>query len=104
MVKLFDVIQFSALQVMLMRAYVVRLPDELAAYLDDAVARGDWADSNDLFVQAVITMRTAEVLGTAHELPPPQAPLSQAAMPTPKANAFDTPTFMAGLLRKVCQA
>jgi len=96
-----------------MRAFVVRLPDELADFVEETVANGDWDNVNQVFVQAVLSFRTAGILGGALSDTPASGTrktevVLALAQETPAQTqdssrvSFDTPTFMAGLMRKLC--
>ncbi len=96
-----------------MKAFVVRLPDELAEFVEEAVGNGDWDNVNQVFVQAVLSFRTAGILGGAlNDTPAAGTPKTEVelalAQDIPAQSqdssrvSFDTPTFMAGLMRKLC--
>lgn len=91
-----------------MRAYKIELPPELASFIDDAVAAGDWVSADALVESAIAKLRTECMLGgpsrtsATPTLPEFTAPVA-AQMPVVDTmrESFDSPKFMAELMGKL---
>jgi Arc/MetJ-type ribon-helix-helix transcriptional regulator len=93
-----------------MPAVVVNLPDDLAAFVAQAVTDGRFDSADELFAYAVGRVRTDSALGgqMAPETPPE---VVRSATPTPSRipatavdltrHTFDSPNFMAELVDKI---
>lgn len=95
-----------------MPAQVVNLPDDLAAFVAQAVTDGRFDSADELFAYAVGRVRTESVLGGAVNLVPavePVKPTTPTSTPskipaTPvdlTRHTFDSPNFMAELVDKL---
>jgi Arc/MetJ-type ribon-helix-helix transcriptional regulator len=93
-----------------MPALSVNLPDDLAAFVTQAVADGRFDTTDELFAYAVGRVRTESVLGG--QMAPETLPeVARSATPTPSKipatpvdltrHTFDSPNFMAGLVDKL---
>lgn len=92
-----------------MKTFAVNLPDELAAFIETALASGDWPSADRLFVYAVTLARTEAMLGRTPDAE--SLPEVSAAVPVPKSGPilavdltrqnFDSAAFVAGLVDKI---
>ncbi len=85
-----------------MKTFAVNLPDELATFVDSAVAAGDWRAADELFVFAITLARTEAMLGRT---PAPDAPRQPKSGPIRAVDLtrqnFDSAAFVAGLVDKI---
>ena len=91
-----------------MKTFAVTLPDELASFIETALASGGWPSADRLFAYAVTLARTEALLGRTPDAESlPAAP----AVPVPKSGPilavdltrqnFDSAAFVAGLVDKI---
>ena len=85
-----------------MKTFAVTLPDDLAAFVEAAVASGSWPSVERLFAHAVTLARTEAMLGRA---PEPEATFKTKsgtiqAVDLTRQN-FDSAAFVAGLVDKI---
>jgi Arc/MetJ-type ribon-helix-helix transcriptional regulator len=88
-----------------MKSLRITLPDELAQFVEDAVASGDWPDTDRLIEYAITTLRTEIMLGKG----PETLPVTTSRTPTPASipvvdttrESFDSSGFMEGLMQKL---
>ena len=85
-----------------MKTFAVNLPDELAAFVESAVAAGDWPTADRLFAFAITLARTEAMLGRSHEAEAPLKTKSGTiqAVDLTRQN-FDSAAFVAGLVDKI---
>ncbi len=85
-----------------MKTFAVNLPDELAAFVETAVAAGDWPSADRLFAYAITLARTEAMLGRTSDLEPAPKPKSGviSAVDLTRQN-FDSAAFVAGLVDKI---
>ena len=85
-----------------MPTLTVNIPDELAAFVESAVASGDWPDAAAVVQQALLLLRTQAMLGREPE--PMTAPKTKSgpiqAVDLTRQN-FDSAAFVAGLVDKI---
>ena len=88
-----------------MKSYRITLTDELAKFVDDAVASGDWPDLDRLIEYAITSLRTDTVLGKTRDTVPTisnkaRTPVSIPVVDTTR-ESFDSSGFMEGLMNKL---
>lgn len=92
-----------------MKTVVVKLPDDLADFVERAVVDGTFDSPDDLFAHAVGLVRTETVLGHP-PAPTGSRPVLPASAPQPLVatttvdltrQGFDGPAFMANLVGKI---
>jgi len=85
-----------------LKTFAVNLPDELAAFVDTAVAVGDWTSADELFAFAITLARTGAMLGRMPDADAPRQPKSGPirAVDLTRQN-FDSAAFVAGLVDKI---
>lgn len=84
-----------------MPTLTITLPDELAAFVESAVAGGDWPDADAVIQQAVMLLRTQAMLGREPEpLPAKSKSGTIQAVDLTRQN-FDSAAFVAGLVDKI---
>jgi len=84
------------------KTFAVSLPDDLAAFVDSAVAAGTWPSAERLFIHAVTLARTEAMLGRTPE-PEPEFKTKSGtikAVDLTRQN-FDSAAFVAGLVDKI---
>jgi Arc/MetJ-type ribon-helix-helix transcriptional regulator len=80
--------------------YVVSLPDDLAAFVAEAVRDGVFESPDHLFAHAVALVRTQTALGhTPDDAAPATAATGEVVDLT--RQGFDSPAFMANLVDKL---
>jgi hypothetical protein len=91
-----------------MKVVVVNLPDELAAFVERAVADGSFDSPDHLFAHAVGLVHTEAMLGFSGSTQPtepfvqsPPPPVVTATAVDLTRQAFDSPAFMADLVGKI---
>lgn len=87
-----------------MKAYKIELPPELASFIDDAVAAGDWVSADTLIETAIAKLRTECMLGgPSRTSATPTLPEFTAEMPVVDTmrHSFDSPKFMAEMMGKL---
>lgn len=85
-----------------MKTYSVTLPDDLAAFVESAVASGTWPTIERLFTYAITLARTEAMLGRS---PAPDTTFKTKsgtiqAVDLTRRN-FDSAAFVAGLVDKI---
>jgi hypothetical protein len=80
-------------------SFRVNLPDDLAAFVTDAVRDGVFESPDQLFAHAVAAIRTQTALGHTPD-PSPASPASPQPVDLTR-QAFDGPAFMANLVDKI---
>ncbi len=80
-------------------SFRVHLPDDLAAFVTEAVRDGVFESPDHLFAHAVAVVRTQTALGNTPDAAPPNPPTPAAVDLT--RQAFDGPAFMATLVDKI---
>lgn len=92
-----------------MKTFAVNLPDELAAFIETALASGDWPSVDRLFAYAITLARTEAMLGRTPDAE--SLPVRPVVAPVPKSGPilavdltrqnFDSAAFVAGLVDKI---
>ena len=82
--------------------YRITLPDDLAAFVAEAVRDGVFESPDHLFAHAVALVRTQTALGyTPDAADPTTAPSSSSEVVDLTREGFDGPAFMATLVDKL---
>lgn len=92
-----------------MKSITVSLPTELMEYIDQSLADGEWDTADQLIAAAVISLRTATMMGQQPNLPTrPKAKEEVIPLMKSKHDAvdltrqgFDSTLFMEGLINKI---
>ena len=88
-----------------MKTYKIELPPELASFIDDSVAAGDWVSADVLIEAAIARLRSECILGGPSSSTPtlPEISTTPASIPVVDTmrESFDSPAFMAGLMDKL---
>lgn len=80
--------------------YRITLPDDLAAFVAEAVRDGLFESPDDLFAHAVALVRTQTALGYSPDAPTAPPPQSSEVVDLTR-EGFDGPAFMATLVDKL---
>ena len=80
-------------------SFRVHLPDDLAAFVTEAVRDGVFESPDHLFAHAVAVVRTQTALGHT-PAPAPPGPVTPQPVDLTR-QAFDGPAFMANLVDKI---
>ena len=84
------------------KTYKIKLPDDLAKFVEETIAAGDWVSRESLFETALAKLRAECTLGGPTRSAAPTAP--EIALPPvvdTKQKSFDSPKFLVEMMDKL---
>jgi Arc/MetJ-type ribon-helix-helix transcriptional regulator len=85
-----------------MKTFKIKLPDDLAKFVEETVAAGDWVSADVLIETAIAKLRSECLLAGPSRSTAPTAPdIALPPIVDTKRQSFDSPKFIAELMDKL---
>ena len=85
-----------------MKTYKIKLPDDLAKFVDEALAAGDWESRDRLFEAALAKLRSESAPAGPSRSAAPTAPdIALPPVVDTTRQSFDSPRFLVEMMDKL---